>query len=180
VEKENRPFRSPEIPAVFLPGQSTARLALEVSPWLALDVMARRALRGNEAAPSAQQANAGEAGWTEEDIQCARSVLGEQLIGWLARFARQCAGREEGSQLHLVQSDGQFAGEFEKPLARHLQAAPSQPRYHEFMRELAGDFRRWVASRPAELAALGLSDRGSDGVLLTCRTQAPVLTPLPD
>jgi hypothetical protein len=164
---------------VFLPSTSTARLTLEVSPWLALDVTARRAL-SRDGGEAGLEAGAGEEKWTEEDLQRARSVLGEQFVGVLAMLARRHACREAGGWVCVVDPRGEFALEFENPLARHLQLTASHPRYREAVQGLAGDFRRWIASAPSELGPLGLSELPDDGIVVRCSLPPPVLSPLPD
>jgi hypothetical protein len=159
---------------VFLPSTSTVLLALEVSPWLALDLAARRA----PAQPPAPQPT--EATWTEEDLQRGRAVLGEQFIGLLAMLARRKACHEPGSELHVVDLQKQFDIEFEQSFTHHLVFASSHPRYLEVLHCLASDFLDWVRTHPSELPALGLISRGHEGIFLICKPLAPVLTPLPD
>jgi hypothetical protein len=164
--------------SVFLPKQSTAQLALEVSPWLALDVAARRALRRHDEKTTTPDASSAEAPWTSEDLQRACVVLAEQFIGLLAMLARRHACREAGARMVLIDPQGHFDPEFEGALARHLQFSPSHIHYAEVMQALTHDFRQWVVTRPPELVSLGLSDHGPQGVLLTCKPLPPVLTPL--
>jgi len=154
-----------------------ALLALDVSPWLALDITARRALRQKKSERTGPQVNEADAKWTEDDLQQARSVLGEQFIGLFALLARRHACRGNEAQVLVIDPRGDFALDFEKALARHLQFPPSHRHYADVLRGLASDFRLWVASRPAELVSLGLTDQGSDGVFVTCKAPPLILTP---
>ncbi len=168
------------IAAVFLPNQATVLLALEVSPWLILDVLARRALNQHEGTPWKPQGNGANPKWTEGDLQRACAILGEQFIGLLAMTVRHHACREPGSPLAVIDPRGNLGLEFETALARHLQFPLSHPLYAEAMQSLTKDFREWVTSRPAELMPLGLIDKGGDGVVVTCKAPDPLLPSLPD
>ncbi len=165
---------------MFLPSQSTALLALEVSPWLALDVMARRALRPQAGNHLDSLADRAEPKLTDAELQLACTVLGEQFIGLLAMIAHRNACHEEGRKFAVIEPRGEFGLPFENLLANHLQLSRSHPRYGDLLLGLAVDFRAWVGLRPPELTALGLEDTGGEGVVVTCKALAPVLTSLPD
>lgn len=165
---------------MFVPSRSTGRLALEVSPWLTIDVLARRSLARQDERPAEPPANGGEGKWTESDVQQACDVLGEQFVGLLAMLTRHQAYRETGARSVIVDARGVFGHEFEKALVEHLQFLEKHPDYAKLMHSLTQDFRDWVARQPPEVLRLGLSDQGSEGVVVTCNVPTPVLEPLPD
>jgi hypothetical protein len=166
---------------VFLPSQSTTLLALEVSQWLPLDVIARRSLQPRKGAlATEQQGKDANADWPEEELRLARMVLGEQFVGLLAMVTRRRAYREAGTKFQLVDPQGHFDLEFGTSLVQHLQLLPSHPHFIQFLQELAKDFRQWVAAGPAELGTLGLVDEGSSGILMNCNALSAVLPPLAD
>lgn len=94
--------------------------------------------------------------------------------------SRRHTCQKPGSQLVILVPHGFFDPQFEQALAHHLHFSPSHPRYVEVIEGLAHDFRQWVDSQPPELVSLGLTEKGSDGIVLTCNIPAPLLTPLPD
>jgi hypothetical protein len=107
-------------------------------------------------------------------------VLGEQIVGRIARRARDVACVRPGSKLFFADPSGTIDADWGKSFFAYLHVSPKTGTAQEIRGGLARELIRWAKHHSEDAKEIGLTPDSNDRLHLLCQPLQPVLDPLPD